>query len=169
MKAQELLKAQFEQAHDFLGMTIADCTQEVLNHRLAGSTVNPIGGVYTHVAVAEDMLVNGLIRGAEPIIASDGWAAKLGVEEPGPFQTPEYMELIIDLPVVQECAKVVLASVGNFLTTASEEDLAKSVDTPLGTMPAITFLSNVASTHVAEHWGEIAALKGMQGLKGLSF
>ena len=47
--------------------------------------------------------------------------------------------------------------------------MEKEINGPAGKQPLITILANVGVTHGAGHWGEIAALKGVQGLKGLPF
>ena len=49
-------------------------------------------------------------------------------------------------------------------------DLERKVDTGFIGEQTIAFvLGNIGVWHVAEHNGEIAALKGAQGLKGLPF
>ena len=66
-------------------------------------------------------------------------------------------------------AGAVAAATDDFLANATDEELNKEVDSPVGKQPFITFFANIALTHAAGHWGEIAALKGVQGLKGLPF
>ena len=39
----------------------------------------------------------------------------------------------------------------------------------MGTTPMVQYVSSIPVLHLASHWGEIAALKGVQGLKGLPF
>ena len=47
--------------------------------------------------------------------------------------------------------------------------LSKEIDGPFGKSTVIGFLSTIGLTHVAGHWGEIAALKGVQGQQGLPY
>ncbi len=169
MEAVELLRSQFEMANQFMEMTIADCSQEVLEEKGEGWTINPIGSLYAHVYVAEDMMVNGLVRGVQPVLMSDGWQEKLGMSDPSPFQPEHYQEMKIDLPTFREYAKAVTKATDEFLASASEADLMRELDGPGGKQPALTFLAVIGLTHVAGHWGEIAALKGVQGLRGLPF
>ena len=77
--------------------------------------------------------------------------------------------MTFDLEVFREYAKAVGTATDEFLASATDEQLEKEIDGPVGKQPYITFLANIGVTHVAGHWGEIAALKGVQGLKGLPF
>ena len=85
------------------------------------------------------------------------------------MQDEHYSELKINLPAMREFAAAVAKETDEFLTNASEDELMKEIDALGQKTPAITFLANIGLTHVAGHWGEIAALKGVQGLKGLPF
>ncbi len=170
MKAQELLRAQFEMAHQFMEMTIADCAQDTLDKKADEWTINPVGALYAHTVIAEDAMVNGMVRGTQPLLARDGWAEKLGIGDAKSRQDEHYREMKVDLPVMREFAAAVAKETDEFLANASEDDLLKEIDMPGGQKgTVITFLANIGSTHIMGHWGEIAALKGVQGLKGLPF
>ena len=170
MKAQELLRAQFEMAHQFMEMTIADCSQETLDKKADGWTINPVGALYAHTVIAEDAMVNGMARGKQPLLERDGWAEKLGIDESSPMQDERFSDMKINLSAMREFAAAVAKETDEFLANAPEDELMKEIDMPGGQKgTVITFLANIGLTHVAGHWGEIAALKGVQGLKGLPF
>ena len=170
MEAKELLRDQFKTIHQFMDMTIADCTPEVLNKTLDEWTINKIASLYAHTYIGEDMFVQGMAKGGQTLLQSDGWADKLGIEPPsGPGQDDDMANIEINLETFREYAKAVSAATDAFLSSSTDEQLSKEVDTPMGKQPFITFFSNIGVTHVAGHWGEIAALKGVQGLKGLPF
>ena len=76
MNAQELLRGQFEQAHQLLEGTIGDVEAAILNHRDEAWKINPIGAIYSHVAIAEDAMVNGMALGREPLLARGGWGGE---------------------------------------------------------------------------------------------
>ena len=63
MKAQELLRAQFKTMHQFLDMTIADCSPDVLEKKDDAWTINKIGSLYAHIVLAEDRMLNGMGTG----------------------------------------------------------------------------------------------------------
>ena len=169
MQARDLLRDQFKTMHQFLDMTIADCTPEVVEKKDDAWTINKIGSLYAHIVLAEDMMVGGMGKGGDTVLKSDGWEEKLGVDSASARQDEALAGLEIDLDVFREFAKAVGATTDEFLANASDEQLEKEIDGPTGKQPYITFLANIGVTHVAGHWGEIAALKGVQGLKGLPF
>ncbi len=169
MEAKELLRAQFQTMHQFLDMTIADCSPEVLENKDDAWTINKVGSLYAHVVLAEDMMLNGMGKGGALVLNSDGWAEKLAIENASPRQDEHLAGLTIDLEAFREYAKAVAAATDDFLANATDEQLNKEVDSPGGKQPFITFFANIGLTHIAGHWGEIAALKGVQGLKGLPF
>ena len=167
MKAEELLRAQFQTMHQFLDMTIADCSPEVLEKKDDVWTINKIGSLYAHIILAEDAMVNGMGRGGELVLKSDGWAEKLAIDDASPRQFEQLADLPIDLEAFRQYGKAVAAATDDFLANATDEQLNKEVDSPVGKRPFIVYLANFGLTHIAGHWGEIAALKGVQGLKGL--
>ena len=169
MEAKELLRDQFKTMHQFMDMTIADCSPEVLEKKEDGWTINKLGSVYAHTVLSEDMMLSGMVDGREPVLKSDGWAEKLGVDAASARQDETLAGLTIDLETFREYAKAVAAATDDFLANATDEELNKEVDSPMGKQPFITFFANIGITHIAGHWGEIAALKGVQGLKGLPF
>ena len=73
-----------------------------------------------------------------------------------------------DLATMRAYLAAVATATDEFLAAPSATELAREVDTPMGTMAADAFLSG-AATHLLIHSGEIAALKGVQGLKGLGW
>ncbi len=168
MEAKELLRDQFKTMHGFMDMTVADCTPEVLDKTEDQWTINKIGTLYAHVVLGEDMMVGGMGKGGETVF-NDDWKEKLGVSSVAARQSEELASMTIDLDVFREYAKAVGTATDEFLASATDEQLEKEIDGPVGKQPYITFLANIGLTHVAGHWGEIAALKGVQGLKGLPF
>lgn len=167
MEAKELLRDQFKTMHQFMDMTIADCSPEVLEKKEDGWTINKVGTVYAHTVLSEDLMLSGMVDGREPVLKSDGWAKKLGIDDASPLE--HLADLTVDLVAFREYAKAVAAATDDFLANATDEELNKEVDSPVGKQPFITYFANLGLTHIAGHWGEIAALKGVQGLKGLPF
>ena len=169
MEAKDLLREQFQTMHQLMDMTIADCSPEVLEKKEDGWTINKIGSLYAHSFIAEDMMVNGMGKDGTPLLMSDGWAQKLGIEKPNPYQDEHLADLTIDLEALREYATAIAQSTEDFLANATDEQLNKEIEGPNGKQPFISFFSKIGLTHIAGHWGEIAALKGVQGLKGLPF
>jgi hypothetical protein len=73
-------------------------------------------------------------------------------------------------PGFEEYAAAVFARTEGLVGGMSEADMDRLVEgiTP-NTAPARMLIANIGLIHVNEHAGEIAALKGVHGLKGLGF
>jgi len=166
-----LIRAQLDEAHGILEQAVSDLTPDQLHRRLEGSTVNPIAAIYAHTVTAEDFILNGWVRQQPSIYEAEAWRDRLGVD-PGPgFQTEEWGDAvrIEDLPAFQEYAKAVYANTDRFVSSLSEADLDPTISTPLGERTVGNLLGNVIVWHAMQHGGEISALKGCMGGKGLPF
>ena len=84
---------------------------------------------------------------------------------------PEWARKVrLNLPMFREYAMVVYAATDAYIARLSDSDLARKVQTGfIGEQSVAFVISNILGWHIAEHTGEIAALKGVQGLKGLLF
>ncbi|MYH67068.1 MAG: DinB family protein [Dehalococcoidia bacterium] len=169
MDARDLLRAQLAWVHQLLDGTMSDCSQETADFQAEGWTVNPISGIYAHIPMTQDGIVHGLVQGRPTLLEAEGWAERLGIEAAGPRDDSSWAGKRFDLAVVRDYAAAVQSATDAFLADASDEVLERSMETPMGEQRAIDVLANVGVTHVASHWGEIAALRGVQGEKGLPF
>ena len=169
MDARDLLRAQLTWVHQLLDGTMSDCSQDTADFRAEGWTVNPISGIYAHIAMTQDGIVHGLVQGRPTLLESEGWDAKLGLEAAGPRDASAWADKRFDLATVRDYVAAVQAATDAFLADAADEVLERSMETPMGEQRAIDMLANVGVVHVASHWGEIAALRGVQGEKGLPF
>jgi len=70
---------------------------------------------------------------------------------------------------MKEYAEQIQKATLDYIATLKDDDLDRQVDTQFfGTQP-LAFLLQLASMHATGHAGDVAAVKGMQGLKGLPF
>ena len=169
MDARDLLRAQFAWIHQLLAGTMSDCSQETADHRGEGWAISPISAIYAHIAITQDGIVHGLVQGRPTLLESDGWDGKLGLEAAGPRDASSWADKRFDLATVRDYAAAVQAATDALLLEAPADLLEKAMETPMGEQRAIDMLANVGVAHVASHWGEIAALRGVQGEKGLPF
>ena len=169
MEARDLLRGQFTWVHQLLEGTMSDCSQETADHRGEGWTVNPISAIYVHIAMTQDGIVHGLVQGRPTLLESAGWADRLGIDPAGPRDDSGWAGKRFDLAAVRDYTAAVQAATDAFLAEAADEVLERPMETPMGEQRAIDMLANVGVAHVASHWGEIAALRGVQGEKGLPF
>jgi DinB superfamily len=172
MTPQSLLGQQLAGYHDILEQTIADCAQETLDRNLPNATITNIGSIYAHIIFSEDGIVQGMLQKKTPLYHSQGWASRLNVAMPAnPQFDPTWGRAVrMNLPSFREYAKAVYAATDAYVASLGPPDLERKVDTGfVGEQTVGYVLGNICVGHVAEHNGEIAALKGVQGLKGLPF
>lgn len=169
MTIGDILKGQYEQSHRILKGILADVPTGMLNEREGNGTAGSIGSIYAHIVLSQDNMMSRVL-GEPTLYESRGWNEKLGIENPGVFQTPEWSAGVKVTKQFDEYANEVFARTEAALATFTEEDLAKPMEGFGGQpVPAQVFIANIGLIHVNEHAGEIAALKGVHGLKGLGF
>jgi hypothetical protein len=75
----------------------------------------------------------------------------------------------ISLAAMKDYQAKVQRTVTEYVSSLSEEDLDRQVDTAFFGKKDAAFLLSLASIHLMGHAGDMAAIKGVQGLKGLPF
>jgi hypothetical protein len=170
--AVELLRAQFKAAHDVLEGTMEGVTADQAHWSPPGVS-NPLGATYAHVLTSEDGIFNAAIQGGQPLMAST-WAGKVGLSEMPPmgFAWDEWgRQVQVDLVALKEYGQAVYASTDAYLGTLADSDLGQEVDLSAMGLGKFTLgqLSSLMLSNVNWHTGEIACLKGLQGLKGYQF
>jgi len=152
-------------------LTVGDLTDEVATRRISGANINPILPIYAHVVFGLDSMTNQVAAGGEPLLLSGNWAERTGIARPSFFQTPEWSEAQYRLDGLRQYSDAVFASLNAYLDRATDADLDREFSSPLGGQQTTVgrFLGGLGIVHLSAHSGEIAALKGVQGLKGLPF
>jgi hypothetical protein len=171
MTVQDVLRQQIKGYHEVLEQTIADCAQETLDKDPSG-TITSIGSIYVHTLFSEDGILHGMLQRKPPLYKTGNWAARTRIEMPAsPEFSPEWGRTVkVDLPAFREYARAVYAATDAYVAALSDADLDRKVDTGfIGEQTVAFIVSNILGWHAAEHTGEIAALKGVQGLRGLPF
>jgi hypothetical protein len=166
MDARELLRSQFRFAHQFIEMALDDVSPETAAAKISGATINTIAHVYAHSVVAEDAFVSGANSDGTSVLQAGAWEDRTGIPVAKPRQDEEWARLAIDFQATREYAKEVYEATDRFLARAPDEILFREVDGP---GRKVLLFPEIMLTHTAQHWGEIAALKGVQGMKGLPF
>jgi len=171
MNTQQTVKMQLGFWQQASGPMMEECDDGALHKALPQATVTSIASIYAHTIFAEDAITQGMLQGKPPIYKSDGWEAKAGVAMPdNPGMNPEWAATVkMDLPAFREYAKAVHEATNSYLDNVSDSELQEKVPTPIGDQTREWVVANLLGTHLPQHLGEIAALKGVQGLKGLPF
>ena len=176
-KAVKYIRECFKNAHGQLEATMADVTNEQAMWKPAG-TAHPISGTYAHLIFSEDMIVQGLMRKTQPLMMG-AYAGKTGANKPMPGMGPEWAQygqwantVKIDLKQLREYAQAVYKTTDEYVASLVDEDLEKTVDLSGMGMGQKTFaylFDRFLVGHTDSICGEIAVLKGLQGLKGYPF
>ena len=170
MNVQEAVGQQLGFWHGVVNGMVSDCS-DALNKPVSGATINSIASVYAHTVWSEDAIVNGMLQGKPIMFKSDGWESKTGVTFPGdqPFMGDWAKAFKMDFPKFKGYADAVFANTDSYLAGVSDAELKQKTQTPAGEQTKEWVVSVLLGTHLPQHAGEIAALKGVHGLKGLPF
>jgi len=170
MNSQSAVKQQLEFWHGALKDVMGDCG-DGLNKQLPGASVTSISSIYAHIVFAEDGIVNGMLLGKPLLYQQDGWEARTGLPFPGmPPSIGDWAKTVkMDFAKFEPYARAVFANTESYLGSVTDSDLMKKTQTPIGEQTFEWVVVTLLGTHAPQHIGEIAALKGVQGLKGLPF
>lgn len=174
--AIKYVRESLQNAHGQLEATMADVTETHLHWRPNG-TAHPISGTYAHLIISEDMTIAGLIQ-KKPSLAETSFAGKTGVDVlmPSFSQWSKYSEwantVRVNLPQLREYAQAVYKTTDEYVATLTPEDLESPVDLSvfeMGQKTVAYLMDRFIIGHCDSICGEIAVLKGLQGLKGYPF
>lgn len=171
MNAQQAVRSQLQFWHGTLDQVLSDCTPEAFNNPVPGGKISQIGAIYAHAVLSEDAIVHGLLQGKPLIFQTGGWEPKTGVTFDGrPMLTPEWASsLKFDMKPFQDYSHEVYKAVDDYLAQLPDGEMDRKTQGPLGETTVGFMVTNILGTHTIGHTGEIAALKGVQGMKGLPF
>ena len=164
MDALTLLRDQAAFAEKLMTDVFAPVTVDQAIWRPEGSTTNPIAVIFLHIYTSEDGMIARSL-GKSPILETGAWSDRLGYESIhawSPITDP-------DLASYRAYAGEVAAATKDYLTNLEPTALEQEVDSPRGRRTRVAGLSLLLTTHKLTHSGEIAALLGCQGAKGLPF
>src|SRR5258708_7062548 len=175
MDAIGSLRENLSSAHWILGGTMEGVTADQA-HRPGIGMSHPIAASYAHLVISEDMILNGMLKGAAPLAAST-WAGKTGASEmppmgsEGPANWSDWAKSVkVDLPAMQAYSQAVFAASDAYLASLKPEDLSQKIETFPGIgQQTRNWMLGILVGHTYSHTGEISAAKGAQGLKGLPF
>lgn len=153
-------------AHSEWDAMLKDLSEAQFNWAPPG-LANSIAATALHVYVAEDIFVQGKLLGQPLLFESQGWAARLGLSEiPDPGnQWAEVKSKPLDMAAVLAYGQAIWAATSCYLEAMTEAGLEKEVTLGPHKLTAAGLLS-VLVRHITCHGGEVAAVKGIQGLQG---
>lgn len=147
--------------------TMKDMTSELFNYAPPG-TANTISATFIHFLHDEDHFIQDLIQGKPTVWETGGWSEKTGIQKPPGIgeDWSDFKRRRVDIQPFLDYKAAVWSATDAYLAELTEEDLDRKVNFAGGerTVADILLLSAAQSL---SHIGEIAALKGIQGAKGL--
>jgi hypothetical protein len=174
------LREQLASTHWLLEECVKGLTVEQL-WWIPPGTANSIADSYLHIVLNEDDILQELLQGQSPLSLSlsrgkTGLSILPGVHGAGAHASSEWARWIrsvrVDWSAFQQYAQAVYAASDSYLARCQPADLDRQLDLSafgLGTQSLNWTLYNLVIGHAATHTGEIAAIKGIQGLKGHPF
>lgn len=168
MDATETVRVAINHAHGWFEGTCADLTPEQAAYVPAG-TAHPISEIVAHVIQSEDVIVNSMIQGQQPVWETGGWEQKLGIPNVARHTQEQAKGFNVDIAALQPYKEAVYASVASFVDGLTAEELDRQIEGPAGPMRVADALTNALLGNTLAHTGEISALKGIQGATGYPF
>jgi len=169
MNAVDLLRANLADAHWLLEQTVGDLSPERLHWSPPGRA-NTIAATYAHVIGSEDAVVQAKLNGRR-LLAENEWAGRNGISLPIPERGSDWFAwsrtVRVDLAAARRYADAVYAATDNYLASLSPEQLDNPPAVPIPGNQTLSWLvNNLLTIHASIHTGEIAVVKGLQGLAG---
>jgi DinB family protein len=145
--------------------TIADgMTPEEYNWNPAG-TANSVAKSHVHAMTSVDFFINGTLACAE--MSWKAFAAANGL--PGNPMEIWGFGGDISLDAMKEYSRGVQKAALDYVASLTDADLDREVETPFFGKQTAAFMVGLAGIHAMGHAGDMSAVKGLQGLKGLPF
>jgi hypothetical protein len=168
MDAKEYVGRQITSGRRLVDGALTDCTDEQFCWAPPG-TANTIAATVVHMAFVEDMYVMSALQGKPRLWETGNWSEKLGLSAP-PVRDgwAEANGKQIPMAPVLAYLAAARAATDEYIATIGAEELDRSVEVRGAQRPVADIVATVA-VHPVEHAGEIAALKGIQGAKGMPF
>ncbi len=169
MNAPEYIQRQIQSMRSLCDAALRETTDEQFNWTPPGMA-NSISAAVIHTTGTEDRFISEVILGKTRLWESDGWNEKVGLQvTPGRGQGwEEIKQKQLSVAPVLAYIAAVRASTDAYLATLTADELERKI-TLMGNERQVADVLAILITHTLSHMGEVAALKGMQGVKGLPF
>ena len=164
MNAVTYAKTALESQLGLLGMCAGGMDDAQYNWK-PGGTANSAAKSHVHALTSMDFFINNIARGTDLLWGP--FAAKNNL--PANAQEIWSFDGTIPVAAMQEYAQAIKTSVLDYIGTLNDEDLDREVETNFFGKKPVSFLIQLAGYHAVGHGGDMATVKGIQGLKGLPF
>ena len=167
MESREFIQLQMAAVRKQVEGVLNGMTEEQFNWSPPG-TSNSISSTYIHMLASEDRAIQVSLQGKPRIWDAAGWAEKLGLQEtPGVANNWEPTRgKSLTLASLTEYERAVHAASETYLAQLTSQELDRKITVNGRERLAADVISGTG-VHLMLHAGEIAALKGVMGIKVL--
>jgi len=164
MDAITFATRQLEESFNLFNVCAGGIDEDQYNWKPAG-TANVIARSHVHALSSIDFFINMLAAGGR-----SGWPefAQANGLPANPLEIWKH-EGRIPLAAVTEYGQQMQKRALENVAKLTDSDLDREIETNFFGRRPLSFLLHLASVHTVGHAGDMAAVKGMQGLKGLPF
>ena len=168
MNILEYIRKAFAGMHHNVDANLQNMTEDLFNWPSPG-TANTISATVVHFLEGEDKFINSNILGKTRVWETGNWSEKTGVKNLPGFgrDWSDFKKTRVALQPVLDYKAAVWAATDAFLANLKEEDLDRMIPFA-GREITVAEMLQLCISHSLGHNGEIAALKGVQGAKGLA-
>lgn len=164
MKAIDYVKLQTEQAFGLLKLA-ADGMDDAQYNLDGPGTSNAAAKSHVHALTAFDFFVIDKAKGGSRL-----WPAFASQHGLPPNSTEIWGHGgAIAGAAINEFAEQIQKATLDYIATLNDADLDRQVDTQFFGKQSLAYVLQLAAMHCAGHAGDVAAVKGAHGLKGLPF
>ena len=165
MELIDFIRAQCGNALEMIQRSLEDLDDEIV-HWEPGGTANTIGQLLAHVVTGQDLLIGEKLQGGSTLF-SQGWAEKTGI----PLDRTQIWvkgAWRLNLDGFKAYHAAVETQSRGYIDSMTPADLEREVAWIRGPEQPVSRLFQVIFiNHALGHAGEMSALKGIRGLKGL--
>ena len=172
MSTVGFIRSSLKQMHTTYNEAIGDLSPEQMSWR-ANDKGHPISFILWHYVRTEDNIIQFVLQRKPTVWLEGGWDEKFGLHRTaqGTGMSLEDAQTLRLEPKsdFQTYMNAVWEATDAYLASADDAFLEqKTTVKPLGEMPIANAIGNMCLTHGFTHLGEIAHLRGLQGLKGMT-
>jgi hypothetical protein len=171
MATVDFISSSLKQMHGMYDSAIGDLTEEQIHWR-ANDKGQPISFVLWHYVRTEDNIIQFVLQRKPTVWIEGGWDQKLGLDRISQgtgMSLQDAQALRISKTEFLGYMQAVWQATDKYLAAADDAFLMQTTTVkPLGEMPIQNAIGNMCLTHGFTHLGEIAHLRGLQGLRGMA-
>ncbi len=163
------IQKQFDMLRWQFGASMGGVTDEMLNWAPPG-VANTISQTVLHLVGGEDLFFQQILQGKPLLWETQGWSARIGVPFPpgGGGGWEEVRKTFVKLVPILEYEEAACVASSAYLASLKPEDLERKLNL-FGREQTVADVLVLVVNHSTGHLGEIAAIKGVFGVKGLQF